>query len=108
NVSELVLCDVKKEISSTAKRYVNLIQEYQNQPRMVLPGDVLNGQIYRNLPSNKSNKLTLMLHADGAPVIKVGGKSLWPIQCTLVEISPPMRDRADATMILGPWLGGTH
>ncbi|CAF4629654.1 unnamed protein product, partial [Rotaria magnacalcarata] len=49
-----------------------------------------------------------MLHADGAPAIKVGGKSLWPIQCTLVEISPPMRDRADATMILGPWLGGTH
>ncbi|CAF3381159.1 unnamed protein product, partial [Rotaria socialis] len=108
NVSELVLCDVKKEISSTAKRYVNLIQEYQNQPRMVLPGDVLNGQIYRNLPSNKSNKLTLMLHADGAPVTKVGGKSLWPIQCTLVEIPPPMRDRADATMILGAWLGGTH
>lgn len=45
NVSELVLCDVKKEISSTAKLYVNLIQEYQNQPRITLPGDVLNGQV---------------------------------------------------------------
>ena len=39
---------------------------------------------------------------------KVGGKSLWPIQCTLVEIPPPVRDHANATMILGAWLGGTH
>ncbi|CAF2922492.1 unnamed protein product [Rotaria sp. Silwood2] len=64
--------------------------------------------IYRTLPSNKSSNLTLMLHADGAPVTKVGRKSLWPIQCTLVEIPPPIRDRADATMIFGAWLGGTH
>ena len=45
NVSELVLCDVKKEISSTAKRYVNLILEYQNEARFILPGDILNGQV---------------------------------------------------------------
>ncbi|CAF4124476.1 unnamed protein product [Rotaria sp. Silwood2] len=108
NVSELVLYDVKKEISSTARRYINLIQEYQNERRPMLPSDVLNGQIYRTLPSNKSSNLTLMLHADGAPVTKVGRKSLWPIQCTLVEIPPPIRDRADATMIFGAWLGGTH
>ncbi|CAF3874898.1 unnamed protein product [Rotaria sp. Silwood1] len=49
-----------------------------------------------------------MLHTDGAPVTKVGGKSLWPVQCTLVEIPPPLRDRVDATMIFGAWLGGTH
>ncbi|CAF5057456.1 unnamed protein product, partial [Rotaria magnacalcarata] len=49
-----------------------------------------------------------MLHTDGAPVTKVGGKSLWPIQCTLVEIPPPLRDFMDATMVLGAWLGGTH
>lgn len=49
-----------------------------------------------------------MLHTDGAPVTKVGGKSLWPIQCTIVEIPPPLRDSANATIILGAWLGGTH
>jgi hypothetical protein len=49
-----------------------------------------------------------MLHTDGAPVTKVGGKSLWPVQCTLVEIPPPLRDHVDATMVLGAWLGGTH
>ncbi|CAF1426608.1 unnamed protein product [Rotaria magnacalcarata] len=49
-----------------------------------------------------------MLHTDGAPVTKVGGKSLWPIQCTLVEIPQPLRDFMDTTMMLGAWLGGTH
>ena len=49
-----------------------------------------------------------MLHTDGAPITKVGGKSLRPVQCTLAEIPPPVRDRIDATMIFGAWLGGTH
>ncbi|CAF1199793.1 unnamed protein product [Rotaria sordida] len=49
-----------------------------------------------------------MLHTDGAPITKVGGKSLWPVQCTLVEIPPPIRDHMDAIMIFGAWLGGTH
>ena len=49
-----------------------------------------------------------MLHTDGAPVTKVGGKSLWPVQCTLAGIPPPVRDRVDATMIFGAWLGDTH
>jgi hypothetical protein len=45
NVSELVVCDVKKEISTTAKRYIDLIQEYQSGPGGILVGDVLNGQV---------------------------------------------------------------
>lgn len=45
NVSELVLCDVKKEISLTAKRYMALIQEYQHEAKPILPSDVLNGQV---------------------------------------------------------------
>ena len=49
-----------------------------------------------------------MLHTDGAPVTKVGGKSLWPVQCTLVEIPPPLRDHMKATIILGAWLGRSH
>ncbi|CAF1397064.1 unnamed protein product [Adineta steineri] len=108
NVSELVICDIKKEILSTAKRYIHLIQEYQNESKLILPGDVVHGKIYTKLPSNKSSKLTLVLHTDGAPVTKVGGKSLWPVQCTFIEISPPVRDYADSTMIFGSWLGGTH
>ncbi|CAM4823140.1 unnamed protein product [Rotaria magnacalcarata] len=108
NLSELVICDVKQEIAKVANRYSNIIREYQNETNIILPGDVLNAQIYKNLPSSKLNKLTLMLHTDGAPVTKVGGKSLWPIQCTLVEILPPLRDFMDATMVLGAWLGGTH
>ena len=38
----------------------------------------------------------------------MGGRSLWPVQATLVEISPPLRDHYNSTMILGAWLRSTH
>ena len=49
-----------------------------------------------------------MLHTDGAPVTKIGRKSLWPVRCTLVEIPPPIRDHMDATMVLSAWLGSAQ
>ena len=60
------------------------------------------------MPRRDPHCLTLLLHTDGAPVTKMGSKSLWPIQCTIAEIPPPIRDRIDATMVLGVWLGGSH
>ncbi|CAF4669473.1 unnamed protein product, partial [Rotaria sp. Silwood2] len=45
NISELVICDVKKEILTTAKRYIDLIQEYQYESSIIFPDDVLNGPI---------------------------------------------------------------
>ena len=44
NISELVICDIKQEIIAREKRYINLIQEYQNESKTTLPGDVLQGQ----------------------------------------------------------------
>ncbi|CAF1187055.1 unnamed protein product [Rotaria sordida] len=55
NISELVVCDVKEEILSTAARYVNLIREYQNASKLFLPGDVLNGQAKLNEIDNIFN-----------------------------------------------------
>ena len=44
NVSEMVICDVKREILTTAKRYMPLIHEYSRQSKDVLPCDIPNGQ----------------------------------------------------------------
>ena len=41
-------------------------------------------------------------------MVKVGSKSLWPIQATLAEIPPPIRDRENAVMIFGSWFGSIH
>ena len=108
NVSELVVNGVKDEIRSTAQRYLNLIMEYPDCAHRVLPSDVLNGSVYRRLKNNNEQQLTIMLHTDGAPVTTIGGKSLWPIQATIVEIPPPVRDHTDAVMVFAAWLGGSH
>ena len=108
NVSELVINDVKNEICSTAQRYLNLINEYADCAHRVLPSDVPNGSINRRLRSGGERQLSIMLHTDRAPVTTIGGKSLWPIQATIVEISPPVRDHASAVMVFAAWLGGTH
>ena len=44
NISELVIYDIKQEIIARVKRYINLIQEYQNESKAILPGDVLHEQ----------------------------------------------------------------
>ncbi|CAF1239252.1 unnamed protein product [Adineta ricciae] len=108
NVIELVFNDVKDEIYSTAKRYINLINEYSTCSSAIFPSDVPNGSIYKRLTNKNKKQLTIMLHTDGAPVTKIGGKSLWPIQATILEIPPPVRDRANAVMVFGAWLGSTH
>ncbi|CAF1556452.1 unnamed protein product [Adineta steineri] len=97
NVIELVKNNVKDEIYSTVKRYLNLINEYTNCSSDLLPCDILlNDSIYQRL---QIKKITILLHTDGAPVTKTGGKSLWPVQATIAERLPPVRDYVNATMI---------
>lgn len=113
NVSELTVNDIESEIRSKIERYANVIIEYPNRSKSLLPCDTPNGDIYETLSSSTSIKcnqkqVTVLLHIDGAPVTKFGGKSLWPIQATLCEIPPPLRDHKKAVMVFGAWLSSRH
>ncbi|CAF0773384.1 unnamed protein product [Rotaria sordida] len=113
NASELTINDVKCEIRSTIARYANVINDYRNRSKVLLPCDVPNANVYQTISSttaikSNQNQVTVMLHTDGAPVTKIKGKSLWPIQATLCEIPPPLRDHKQAIMIFGAWLGIHH
>ncbi|CAF1561110.1 unnamed protein product, partial [Didymodactylos carnosus] len=109
DVVEMIVNDVAKELKAVADRYESLISEYSADFDR-LPYDIPNGAIFRQLPLtvSKFNHLTIVLQTDGAPLVKVGGKSLWPIQGIIVEIPPPLRDHNSAVMILGAWLGSIH
>lgn len=108
NVVELVTNNVKDEIRATVKRYLNLINEYPLCSNDILPCDVINGSIYKCLRIKNQKQLTILLHTDGAPVTKISGKSLWPIQATILEIPPPIRDHISAVMVFSAWLGKVH
>ena len=52
--------------------------------------------------------MTILLQTDSASVTKIGGKSLWLVQSTIMEIPPPVRGHIIAVMIFSAWLGSTH
>ncbi|CAF3787006.1 unnamed protein product [Rotaria sordida] len=113
NVSELTINNVKNEICNNIVRYANIINDYRNQSKLLLPCDIPNADIYQTLSSTTSIKknqhqVTIMLHIDGEQVTKHGGKSLWSIQATLCEIPPPIRDNKKATMVFGIWFSNRH
>lgn len=45
NVSEMVICNVKKEISTTVKRHLHLILEYPKKSKQLLPCDIPNSNV---------------------------------------------------------------
>jgi hypothetical protein len=113
SVSELTVNDVKSEISSNILRYYNVIDDYRKRSKLLLPCDVPNADVYQTISSttsikNSQKQISIMLHIDGAPISQFGNKSLWPIQGTLCEIPPPLRDHKKAVMIFGAWLGKHH
>lgn len=113
NVSELALNDVRREIRYRIEMYASIMNDYRSKSTSVLPGDVMNGNVYRTMATSTSikpdqNQVTIMLHTDGAPVTKFHSKSLWPIQGTFCEIPPPIRDHQKAVLMLGAWLGIHH
>jgi hypothetical protein len=57
NVIELVCNNIKDEIYSTAKRYINLINEYSECSDTILPADVLNGSVYKRLKKRESKTI---------------------------------------------------
>ncbi|CAF4261334.1 unnamed protein product, partial [Rotaria magnacalcarata] len=100
--------NVENEIKRVAKRYIHLINEYPKQAVHLCPSDHINGNIYHQLPSNQNHhNITIILHSDGAPVIDVTNKSVWPVQATIAEIPPPLRDSKLAVMLFGAWLAAT-
>ncbi|CAF1949962.1 unnamed protein product [Rotaria magnacalcarata] len=107
-IAELAIMNVEYEIKRVAERYMDLINDYPKKAEQLVPCDIINGKIYRQMPSNKNQcNITIILHADGAPVVNVNNKSLWPIRATIAEISMPLRDWKSAVMLFGAWLAST-
>ncbi|CAF0863714.1 unnamed protein product [Didymodactylos carnosus] len=103
---------LKLKFAATSKS-MQKISDYRNQSKELLPCDVTSADLYQTISSttsieNNQNQIITLLHTEGAPVAKVNDKSLWPIQATLYEIAPSLRDHKQAIMIFGAWLGIRH
>lgn len=49
------------------------------------------------------NTITLILHADGAPLIRTTKQSLWPCFASIIELPPPCREYQQNIMTIALW-----
>ncbi|CAF1508535.1 unnamed protein product [Adineta ricciae] len=108
-IAELAIMNIEYEIRRVVERYVDLINDYSTHGKQLVPCDLINGKVYQSLSSYSNHpNITIVLHGDGAPVVTVSKKSVWPIQATIVEIPVPVRDWKSAVMVFGVWLAATN
>ncbi|CAF4838892.1 unnamed protein product [Rotaria socialis] len=100
-IVEIVHLDIRSQIKLIINRNINLLQQQHN----VSPSsDVTSGSFYRKMASSEhSNTVTLILHSDGAPLVRSTKQSIWPFFASIVELPPPVRDYQANIILLSLW-----
>jgi hypothetical protein len=101
--------DVAYQIRAVAEKHVSRIKDHCKN-NIVLPCDIHNGSVFQWLPRLLSihRHLTILLRTDGTPIAKVGGRSLWLIPATIVEIPPLLDSHSSSVIVFSAWLGAGH
>ncbi|CAF3867587.1 unnamed protein product [Rotaria sordida] len=100
-VTEIVTMDIRSSLHAIVKRNSKLILDNKN---LTPTGDIVNFAHYiKNNKEKKERTLTLLLHADGAPLVRSSRQNLWPLFASVIEIPPPVRDYQRNILILALW-----
>ena len=99
-VVELTHLDIRNQLQSILTRNEILLNRKDLYPIT----DVCFGDFYRNQSSTMINRLTLIVHTDGAPIVKSSKQNLWPCFASIVELPPPARDYQKNIVLLSLWL----
>lgn len=98
DIDEIVHLDAQSQLSAIVDRNYSFL----NKPQLYPFSDVCNGDYYRNRP-NKQNQLTLIVHCDGAPLVRSSKQSIWPLFASIVELPPPIREHQRNIVLLALW-----
>jgi len=111
---QFTVYDIKPQIENilSNKSYLNQIINSNKSRALTDLNKIespLNGSLYRNLPLDKKNELTISLNvnSDGAPILKSKNFSIWPVFATIVELNQSSREKFQNILLLGVWLHGT-
>ena len=96
---EVIHMDVRSQVRAVLTRNQLLLNRTDLYPKT----DVCFGDHYRNLGGDSVNRVTLIVHTDGAPLVKLSKQSLWPCFASLVELPPPIRDYQNNIIVLAMW-----
>ncbi|CAF3656548.1 unnamed protein product [Rotaria sp. Silwood1] len=100
-IVEVVNLDIRSQMKSIITRNINLLtQSYDLFP----PSDVTSASLYGTTISNtKCNIITIIIHTDGAPLVRSSKQSIWPCFASIVELPPPIREHQTNIMLLALW-----
>ncbi|CAF1483624.1 unnamed protein product [Adineta ricciae] len=98
-IVELTHLDIRSQIQAILTRNQPLLNRCDLYPAT----DVCFADHYRNQSDSMSNRVTLIVHTDGAPVVKSSKQSLWPCFASLVELPPPVRDYQKNIILMSLW-----
>ncbi|CAF1096889.1 unnamed protein product, partial [Didymodactylos carnosus] len=101
-ITEVVTLDIRSRIRLIIRRNMSLMSEHTE---LFPQSDISHFSHYRTTTINQVNTITLMLYADGAPLVRSTKRWLWPCFASIVEIPPPARDHEQNIMVVALWVG---
>ncbi|CAF3790786.1 unnamed protein product [Rotaria sordida] len=96
DIVELVHLDIRSQIQAILVRNQLLLNRKDLYPMT----DVCFGEYYQSQSSTTTNRITLIVHTDEAPLVRLSKQSIWSCFASLVELPPPARDYHKNTVIL--------
>ncbi|CAF1410547.1 unnamed protein product [Adineta ricciae] len=97
-IVEIVRFDIRAQIQSIMNRNISLL----NQSHLFPLSDICFGEQYQEVKNN-NNRITLVVHSDGAPLVRSSKKSIWPCFASISELPPPVREFQKNIIILAIW-----
>ncbi|CAF3917071.1 unnamed protein product, partial [Rotaria sp. Silwood1] len=100
DISEVVDLDIPSQIKTIINRNSSLFfDQHQLFPKFDIPY----GEQYRSVTTPNKQKLTLIIHADGAPLVRSTKSSLWPVFASIVELPHQVREFQSNILVLAMW-----
>ncbi|CAF3357693.1 unnamed protein product [Rotaria socialis] len=96
---EIVRFDIRSQIQSIMSRNFDFL----NKPYLFPTSDIFFAQWYRQRSNVNINKITLLVHTDGAPLVRSSKQSIWPCFASITELPPPIREFQSNIIILALW-----
>ncbi|CAF1395132.1 unnamed protein product, partial [Rotaria sordida] len=100
-VTEIVIVNVREKLQSIIKRNFSL---FTGSEKLFPSFDIPSGERYGIITKETVHPITLVIHADGAPLIRSTKSALWPCFSAIVELPPPVREYQSNILTLGLWV----
>jgi Transposase family tnp2 len=98
-IVEIVHMDVRSQLQKILMRNEKLFNRTDLYPTT----DICFGSYYKEYSSTSTNRITVIVHTDGAPLIKLSKQNLWPCFASLVELPPPVREYQENIVVMALW-----